>query len=101
MINSPTWVTKVGLKPQCSILDSNDKSRLKFFLHQIVSEYNTSITLFFSLQSIDFELQDEDSFEEEISSMDETDMEEDEILLSESSDNQSFLLDENNQSHGS
>ena len=31
----------------------------------------------------------------------ETDIEEDDILLSESSDNQSFLLDENNQSHGS
>ena len=31
----------------------------------------------------------------------ETDMEEDDILHSESSDNQSFLLDENNQSHGS
>ena len=52
------------------------------------------------MQSIDFE-NEEDLFEEEISSIYETDIEEDEILLSESSDNQSFLLDENNQSHGS
>ena len=52
------------------------------------------------MQSIDFE-NEEDLFEEEISSIYETDTEEDEILLSESSDNQSFLLDENNQSHGS
>ena len=59
------------------------------------------LSFVFSLQSINFEMEDEDSFDEEISSMYETDIEEDEILLSESSDNQSFLLDENNQSHGS
>ena len=53
-----------------------------------------------SLQSTDFE-NEGGLFEEEISSIYETDTEDDEILLSESSDDQSFLLDENNQSHGS
>ena len=68
-----------AFKSQLSILESRDDT---------------------SFKSIDFE-NEEDLFEEEISSMYETDIEEDDILLSESSDNQSFLLDENNQSHGS
>lgn len=86
-----------SFKSQLSILESSDETRFGLFVCKIITGNEPQN---FSLQSIDFE-NEEDLFEEEISSIYETDIEEDEILLSESSDNQSFLLDENNQSHGS